>query len=98
MAEKLQKYLIDLYIFPYETSPKTIPTLKELKYKFIIKCGGKILYENKFIVLNSNFEKDEIIKLRGRGKNNYDKMKKYILEDNYDDISDRDEDEEGDIE
>ena len=99
LAEKLQKYLVDLYIFPYETPPKTIPTLEDLKYKFIIKCGGKRLYENKDIPLNNNFENYENNKLRGRGKNDDDdKMKKYILEDNYDDISDSDEDEEGDIE
>ena len=94
LSEKLQKYLVDLYIFPYETPPNTIPTLEELKYKFIVKCGGKRLYENKNIPLNNNYENFNNNKLRG---NNDNKITKYILEDSYDDISDSDEAEEGNI-
>ena len=90
LAEKFQKYLVDLYIFPYDSPPKTIPTLEELKYKFIIKCGGKRLYEDENIPLNENSGKNN--RLRGVVKNN--NIKKYILEDNYEDESDSDEDEE----
>ena len=87
MAEKLQKYLVDLYIFPYDSPPQSIPTLEELKYKFIVKCGGKRLYEDEDIPLNTN---KQTIKLRGKINNN--NIKKYILDDNYEDLSDSDED------
>ena len=86
LAEKLQKYLVDLYIFPYDNAPETIPTLEELKYKFIVKCGGKRLYEDKDIPLKKN-EKENILK--NHKKHN---LKKYIIDDDYDDISDSDED------
>ena len=59
MAKSLQKYLIDLYIFPSDAPPETIPTLEELKYKFneksyLYKSFAKIimddsLFTNKFI-------------------------------------------------
>ena len=90
LAEKFQKYLVDLYIFPYDSPPKKIPTLEELKYKFIIKCGGKRLYEDEDIPLNTNT--DDNVRLRGVNKDN--NIQKYILEDNYDEVSDSDEDEE----
>ena len=37
MAKKFQEILVDLYIFPSDIKPKYLPTLEELKYKFIIK-------------------------------------------------------------
>ena len=86
LAEKLQKYLVDLYIFPYDCAPKTIPTLEELKYKFIIKCGGKRLYEDVDIPLNTNVKENNILR-----NQNYN-VKKYIFDDDYEDISDSDED------
>ena len=49
MVTKLKKILVDLYIFPYDIKPKYIPTLRELKKKFLIKCGGKKLWENIYI-------------------------------------------------
>ena len=92
LAEKFQKILIDLYIFPYDSPPETIPTLEELKYKFIIKCGGKRLYENIEIPLNNK------IQLRNKKNNDNDNtIKKYIIEDNYEDVSDSDEDIESNI-
>ena len=90
MAEKIQKYLGDLYIFPYDSPPTKIPTLEELKHKFIIKCGGKRLYEEENIPLNTT--DGENIRLRGVNKEK--NIQKYILEENYDDVSDSDEDEE----
>ena len=86
MAKNLQKYLIDLYIFPNDAPPETIPTLEELKYKFIIKCGGKRLYEDIDIPFKSIDE--ENIKLRGT--KNF--MKKILIEDNFEDVSDSEED------
>ena len=91
LAKKFQEYLIDIYVFPYDKPPETIPTLEELKYKFIIKCGGKRLYENMNIPLKEIIKEDENVILKGNNNTN-SHIKKYILEDNYDDISDSDED------
>ena len=91
LAQNLQKYLVDLYIFPYDSPPKTIPTLEELKYKFIVKCGGKRLYENYNIPLK--IEISNILKGVKENEGN-NKMRKYILEDNFTDITDSEEDEE----
>ena len=85
LAKSLQKYLIDLYIFPTDIPPETLPTLEELKYKFIVKCGGKRLYENIDIPLKNINEKEKI-KLKGAI------MKKMIIEDNFEDVSDSEED------
>ena len=41
MARKFKEILKDLYIFPTNEKPDHIPTLAELKNKFIIKCSGK---------------------------------------------------------
>ena len=86
MAKNLQKYLIDLYIFPTDAPPETLPTLEELKYKFIVKCGGKRLYEDIDIPFK-NIDEDQI-KLKGT-KNI---MKKIIIDDNFEDVSDSEED------
>ena len=91
LAKKFQEYLVDIYVFPYDSPPKAIPTLEELKYKFIIKCGGKRLWEWMDIPLNEIIKEDENIILRG--KNNLkNKIKKCILEDDYSDVSDSEED------
>ena len=86
MAKSLQKYLVDLYIFPTDSPPDTLPTLEDLKYKFIIKCGGKRLYEDIDIPFK-NIDENEI-KLRG-AKNLF---RKIIIEDNFEDASDSEED------
>ena len=44
MAKKFKEILVDLYIFPSDEKPDHIPTLGELKKKFIIKCSGKRLW------------------------------------------------------
>ena len=49
MVKQLKEILVDLYIFPYDIKPKFIPTLREMKKKFLIKCGGKKLWENIYI-------------------------------------------------
>ena len=91
LTKKLQKYLIDIYIFPYDSPPKSIPTLEDLKYKFIIKCGGKRLWEWVSLPLNELYKLDESDNLTGKNHPNK-KIKKYILDDNYkDDIIDSDE-------
>ena len=90
LAERFKQYLVDLYIFPYDSPPKTIPTLEELKYKFIIKCGGKRLYEDVNIPLKEITENNENKRIKGKNSNN--RIQKYILEENYEDVSDSDED------
>ena len=45
MVNKLKEILKDLYIFPYNQKPKYIPTLRDMKKKFLVKCGGKKLWE-----------------------------------------------------
>ena len=86
MANKFKKYLIDLYIFPTDSPPEFMPTLEELKYKFIIKCGGKRLYEDMDIPMKPINE--ESCKLKEKENLN----KKLIIEDNFSDASDSEED------
>ena len=86
MANKFKKYLIDLYIFPTDSPPEFMPTLEELKYKFIIKCGGKRLYEDIDIPMKQINE--ESSKLKEKENLN----KKLIIEDNFSDASDSEED------
>ena len=86
MAKKLKKYLIDFYIFPIDSPPETIPTLEELKYKFIIKCGGNRLYEDIDIPMKQI--DDDKIKL----KNKKNLMEQLIIEDEFEDVSDSEED------
>ena len=86
MVKKLQKYLIDLYVFPSDSPPDTLPTLEELKYKFIIKCGGKRLYED-IDIPNKKID-EENIKLR----NKKNPMEKFIIDDEFEEISDSEED------
>ena len=88
LTKKFRKYLVDIYIFPYDSPPKSIPTLEELKYKFIIKCGGKRLWEWVNIPLNELYKIDVSNNLREKNNPN-NKIKKYFLEDNYEeDITD----------
>ena len=76
MVKKLKEILVDLYIFPFETKPQYIPTLRELCNKFIIKCGGRRLWETAnypkkaltFKKKNLEMEK-KIIFLNGKAKN-----------------------------
>jgi len=82
LTKKFRKYLVDIYIFPYDSPPKSIPTLEELKYKFIIKCGGKRLWEWVNIPLNELYKIDVSNSLQEKNSPN-NKIKKYILEDNY---------------
>ena len=49
MVNKLKEILVDIYIFPYDIKPKYVPTLREMRKKFLIKCGGKKLWENDYI-------------------------------------------------
>ena len=41
MAEKCQEILKDIYVFPSDNLPEFLPTLGELKKKFILKTSGK---------------------------------------------------------
>ena len=49
MVEKLKNILEDLYIFPYDLKPDHLPNLRDLRKKFLIKCGGSKLWENEVI-------------------------------------------------
>ena len=72
MVEKLKNILKDLYIFPYDLKPDHVPNLRDLRKKFLIKCGGSKLWENENIprkehvkqfynLSNSNFSLNQII-------------------------------------
>ena len=72
MVEKLKKILVDLYIFPYDLKPDHLPNLRDLRKKFLIKCGGNKLWEKDDIpkkehvkqfynLSNSNFSLNQII-------------------------------------
>ena len=93
MARQFKEILVDLYIFPYDQKPDHIPTLGELRNKFIIKCSGKRLW------VDEEIERKVVDKNKRRlraGRYNNDKLnlKKLILiEDNLDDVSDSDEEE-----
>jgi hypothetical protein len=49
MANKLKSILGDLYIFPYDSKPKYVPTLRDMSRKFLVKCSGRKLWENDYI-------------------------------------------------
>ena len=49
MINKLKNILKDLYIFPRDVKPNYLPSLRDLKKKFLIKCGGSKLWENEII-------------------------------------------------
>jgi len=82
----LKEILGDLYIFPYDTKPEFLPTLKEMENKFIVKCGGKRLWPN-----------EDIKKAENKSDNNEidkEKTKKYVYLDNLKDATDSDEEQE----
>ena len=49
MVEKIKTILKDLYIFPRNVMPDHLPNLRDLKKKFLIKCGGSKLWLNETI-------------------------------------------------
>ena len=91
MARKFKEILVDLYIFPSDKKPDYIPTLDELRNKFIIKCSGKRLWLDEEIerkVINKNNRR-----LRA-GRYETDKLylKKLILiDEKLDDVIDSDD-------
>ena len=47
MAKKCQEILVDIYVFPSDNLPEFLPTLGDLKKKFILKTSGKrVPFEN----------------------------------------------------
>ena len=92
MAQKFKEILVDIYIFPYDKKPEYLPTLKELRNKFIIKLGGKRLWFDDEI---KRAKIKDTNKLRGR-RAEY-KLKKYILFDNFNDVVDSDEEKENNL-
>ena len=86
MAIKFKEILVDLYIFPSDVKPDHIPTLDELKNKFIIKCSGKRLWLDEEIerkVIDKNKKK-----LRAGKKDNLNMKKLILIDENYNDVSD----------
>ena len=72
MVEKLKNILKDLYIFPFDLKPDHLPNLRDLRNKFLIKCGGSKLWEKEVIprkehikqfynLTNSSFSLNQII-------------------------------------
>ena len=51
LANLFKEILVDLYIFPDEDLPKYLPNLSDLKYKFIIKCSGPRIPQEKLTVI-----------------------------------------------
>ena len=91
MAKKFKEILVDLYIFPSDEKPDHIPTLGELRRKFIIKCSGKRLWVDEEIERKIVDKSKKRIRA-GRYDNDKLNMKKLILiDDNLDDVSDSDE-------
>ena len=86
MAQKFKEILVDIYIFPYDKKPEYLPTLKELQNKFIIKLGGKRLWFDDEIKRKKNKNTQRL-----RGGARRDKIRKFILFDNFEDVIDSDE-------
>ena len=88
MARQFKEILVDLYIFPANKKPDHIPTLGELKNKFIIKCSGKRLW------LDEEIERKKMDKNKRRlraGTYDNEKMhlkKLVLIDDNLEDVSD----------
>ena len=64
LANLFREILVDLYIFPSDELPKYLPNLQDLKYKFIVKCSGPRIPEEKLKNLPQrkkgvNFESNE---------------------------------------
>ena len=87
MAKKFKSILKDLYIFPFDKKPDYLPTLRELQKKFIIKCGGKRLWE-KDEIKRAIFEQKNILRQRHNIK-----LKKYILFDHFKNVVDSEDEE-----
>ena len=86
MAQKFKEILVDIHIFPYDKKPEYLPTLKELQNKFIIKLGGKRLWFDDEIKRKKNKNTQRL-----RGGARRDKIRKFILFDNFEDVVDSDE-------
>ena len=72
MVKHFKEILKDIYIFPTDTVPQSVPILKEMMNKFIIKCGGKRAFSNFNIPLKN------VIPYK-TSKSNFDPSKKLIL-------------------
>ena len=90
LAKKFKDILGDLYIFPYETKPEFLPTLEEMKNKFIIKCGGKRLWLNENIGKKIK-EKNHKAKWDSKLDDELFMKKMILINDNFTDVIDSDE-------
>ena len=91
MARKFREILVDLYIFPSNKKPDHIPTLGELKNKFIIKCSGKRLWLEEEIE-RKTFDKNKRRLRAGKYDNDKLNLKKLaLIDEELDNVSDSDE-------
>ena len=76
IAKNIKEILKDLYIVPIDKKPDYVPNLKDLQYKFIIKCEGKRTWFGEKIPLKTILKepKDNISKNSLRNK-----LRKLIL-------------------
>ena len=49
MVNKIKNILKDLYVFPRNVKPDYLPTLSNMKRKFLIKCAGRKLWKDDVI-------------------------------------------------
>ena len=91
MARKYREFLVELYIFPSDKKPDHLPTLGELKNKFIIKCSGKRLWLDEEIE-RKKFDKNKRRLRAGKYDNDKLYLKKLVLiDEDLNDVSDSDD-------
>ena len=76
IAKNIKEILKDLYIVPSDKKPEVIPNLKDLQYKFIIKCEGKRKWFGEIIPIQKIF-KEPMDSTNNHSLKN--KLKKLIL-------------------
>jgi len=81
MAQNCKKNLIDLYMFPVNPIPEYLPTLKELKGKFILKTSGKRVPSENILQPIKRREPDNFYNLLLKNIKKTDIMKKLYLKD-----------------
>ena len=91
MVKKFKEILVDLYILPSDSKPDHLPTLREMQKKFIIKCGGKRLWQNDTIERKIVEPKNVLKEVK------FNKIKKYVFWDKFTDVVDSDEEDKENI-
>ena len=79
IAKNIKEILKNLYVVPSDKKPNFIPNLKDLQYKFIIKCEGKRTWFGQKIPLKKIIKEPQDSVSKNSLKN---KLKKLILRNN----------------